>query len=208
MAVGDGSRTSMTLIGRLRGSPTDQAAWSAFVDRYGRKIYAWCRHWGLQESDAQDVTQTVLLELARQMANFVYRPTGSFRAWLKTIAHRAWCDYLDARRRIVSGNSSDAVLAQLGSFDAANDLIRHMDEEWERELLEEAMARVQLRVQPHTWEAFRLTAIENLSGADTAARLKINVGTVFVARSKVQKMLQDEVRKLEELESQGSCQPV
>ena len=81
---------------------------NGFVDRYGRKIYAWCRHWGLQESDAQDVTQTVLLDLARQMANFVYRPTGSFRSWLKTIAHRTWCDYLDARRRTISGTSDDS----------------------------------------------------------------------------------------------------
>ena len=32
-----------------------------------------------------------------------------------------------------------------------------------------AQARVRQRVEPHTWEAFRLTAMEGLSGADAAA---------------------------------------
>src|SRR4051812_48582155 len=37
------SRTDATLLGRLRHDPTDQRAWSEFVDRYGPKIYDWCR---------------------------------------------------------------------------------------------------------------------------------------------------------------------
>ena len=56
---------------------------------------------------------------------------------------------------------------------------------------------MRLRVQPHTWEAFRLTAVEGKSGAEVAALLGMQVATVFVARGKVQKMLQDEVRKLD-----------
>src|SRR5689334_16878411 len=81
MGKKDGSATSPTLLGRLRCNPGDQAAWSDFVDRYGRKIYGWTRERGLQEADAQDVTQNVLVELARQIIAFEYRATGSFRAW-------------------------------------------------------------------------------------------------------------------------------
>jgi hypothetical protein len=44
-------------LGRLGSSPTDPAAWEAFVDRHGPKICAWCRHWKLQPADAEDVTQ-------------------------------------------------------------------------------------------------------------------------------------------------------
>ena len=46
MADGGGSTTSLTLLGRLRLNPGDQDAWGEFVDRYGRKVYAWCRRWG------------------------------------------------------------------------------------------------------------------------------------------------------------------
>src|SRR6266700_3016690 len=107
----DSSATSPTLLGRLRGNPGDQAAWGDFVERYGRKIYVWTRARGLQEADAQDVTQNVLLELARQMSGFEYRPTGSFRAWLRTVAYRAWCDFLKVRGRTATG--TDAILDQL-----------------------------------------------------------------------------------------------
>jgi RNA polymerase sigma-70 factor (ECF subfamily) len=195
MAGGDGSTTSLTLLGRLRFNPGDEEAWGAFVDRYGRKVYAWCRRWGLQEADSQDVAQNVLLELSRQMRTFEYKPGGSFRGWLKTIAYRAWCDFLTARQR-VTGGVTDAVLATLAAPAVGDDLLQRMDEECERELLEEAMARVRVRVQPHTWQAFVLTALEGKSGAEAAAQLQIKVGTVWVARSKVQKMLQEEVARI------------
>lgn len=190
------STTSLTLLGRLRRDPGDQGAWNAFVDRYGPRVYAWCRRWQLQEADASDVTQNVMLELARQMGSFEYRPEGSFRSWLKTIAFRAWRDFLAARKR-VPADGYDAVLDQLADPGAADDLVRRLDEECERETLEVAMTNVQLRVQPHTWRAFTLTAIEGRSGAEVAAELGMQVGAVWVARSKVQRFLRDEVRRLE-----------
>ena len=72
-------RTSATLLGRLRGQPTDQEAWSEFVDRYGARIYGWCRRWSLQDADAKDVTQAVLATLCIKMRTFTYDPSLSFR---------------------------------------------------------------------------------------------------------------------------------
>ena len=69
---------------------------------------------------------------------------------------------------------------------------------FDREVAEAAMARVQLRVQPRTWEAFRLTALEGLSGADAAARVAMEIPNVFRARSQVQKLLKEEIRAIEE----------
>ena len=59
-------------------------------------------------------------------------------------------------------------------------------------------ARVQRRVEPHTWDAFRLLALEGCSGAEAAGKLGMKVATVFVARSKVQKLLRQELAKLDE----------
>ena len=58
------------------------------------------------------------------------------------------------------------------------------------------MHRVKGRTKPANWEAFHLTAIDGLSGADAAHKLGIPVGHVFVAKHRVQKALQDEVRIL------------
>src|SRR4051812_49928620 len=59
--------TSATLLGRLRARRSDPAAWAEFVARYEPLITAWGRRWGLQEADAHDVTQTVLLRLAERI---------------------------------------------------------------------------------------------------------------------------------------------
>jgi RNA polymerase sigma-70 factor (ECF subfamily) len=189
--------TSPTLLGRLGCVPADQAAWGEFAERYGRKIYGWCRHWNLQEADAEDVTQLVLLKLAHKMRTFSYDSTKSFRAWLKTVTHHAWRDFVDSRNRPGAGSGDTRVLEQLHTLQARDALVDQLDQEFSRDLLDEAMARVQLRVQPHTWQAFHLLAVEGRSGAEAAEQLGMKVATVFVARSKVQKMLQDEVRKLE-----------
>jgi RNA polymerase sigma-70 factor (ECF subfamily) len=189
--------TSPTLLGRLGRFPADQAAWGEFAERYGRKIYGWCRRWHLQEADAEDVTQQVLLKLAQKMRTFSYDPSRSFRAWLKTVTHHAWRDFVKGRSRPRAGSGDSRVLEQLHTVQARDALVDELDEEFARELLDEAMARVRLRVQPHTWQAFQMLAVEGRSGAEAAEQLNMKVATVFVARSKVQKMLQEEVRKLE-----------
>jgi RNA polymerase sigma-70 factor (ECF subfamily) len=188
------------LLARLRLAPADQAAWDEFVARYGRKIYGWCRHWGLQEADAEDVTQEVLLKLSEKMRTFVYDSAGSFRAWLKTLTHHAWQDFVANRRRAGVGCGSTEVLQTLHMAKAREDLLQRLETEFDRELLDTAMQRVRVRVRPHTWEAFRLLAIEALPGAQVAAKLGLKVATAFVARSKVQKMLQEEMHRLERAE--------
>ena len=191
------SQTSSTLLGRLRRDPRDQAAWNDFVARYQPTILDWCRGWGLQESDAQDVTQDVLLKLSRSMATFVYDRSRSFRAWLKTIAHHAWRDLVAERKRAGAGSGDSRMAELLNNIQAGDDLVQQLEEEFRRELLDEAMARVRPRVAPRTWDAFRLTALEGCSGAAAAAQLQIKVAHVYVAKSEVKLMIREEVRKLE-----------
>jgi RNA polymerase sigma-70 factor (ECF subfamily) len=191
------SRTSPTLLGLLRQGPADQAAWTRFVDLYGPRVQGWCRAWGLQEADAQDVTQDVLLKLADKMRSFAYDPSRSFRGWLRTLTRHACSDFLDSRRRPGQGTGDSAVLGLLDSMEARQDLIRSLEEAFDQELLAEAMRRVQQRVAGHTWEAFRLTALEGHSGAEAARRLGLTVARVYVARSDVQRMLREVVRRLE-----------
>jgi RNA polymerase sigma-70 factor (ECF subfamily) len=149
MADGDDSQTSTTLLRRLRENPSDPAAWGDFVDRYGRLIFRWCRQWGVQEADAEDVTQNVLVELLRQTRGFRYDPAGSFRGWLRTIAYRGWCRFVAGRRR-AGLSSSDAGLESLYSATAGEDFLQMLEREGDRELLDTAVACVRLRVQPHT----------------------------------------------------------
>jgi RNA polymerase sigma-70 factor (ECF subfamily) len=189
--------TSATLLGRLRQSATDQAAWAEFVHRYGRLIYQWCRRWKLPEPDAEEVTQAVLVRLVEKLRAFNYDPGRSFRAYLKTLTHYTWIDFLQARKRPDAGSGDTDVADMLSSVEAGEDLAGRLQHEFDQELLEMAMQRVQVRVEAHTWDAFRLTALEGQSGAEAAGKLGMKVTSLLAAKNKVQKMLQEEVRQLE-----------
>jgi RNA polymerase sigma factor (sigma-70 family) len=196
--------TRVSLLIRLRQEPADQRAWDEFAQRYGRLIGAWCQQWGLQPADADDVSQNVLLKLAHHLRIFVYDPGRRFRGFLRTVAHNACMDYLDTIRRSVTASGDSGVHVVLESIQARDDLATRLEAAFDLERLEMAQARVRLRIEPHTWEAFRLTALEGRSGAE---ELNMQVGTVFKAKSKVQQMLREEIDRLEREEPRWVSAP-
>lgn len=187
--------TSATLLGRLHDQPDDPAAWQEFVRRYRPRILAFCLACNLQSADAEDVAQTVLCKLVATLRTFHYDPAQSFRAWLKTVARHVLSDYLAERRRD-QGSGDSVVLQMLENVEAREGLAQQIEAEFDRELLDEALQRVRRRVPPQQWEAFRLTALDGLSGADAANQLGMLVATVFTSKSKVQKQVRAELRRL------------
>jgi RNA polymerase sigma-70 factor (ECF subfamily) len=167
------------------------------VERYGRQIFGWCRQGGLQEADAEDVTQMVLVRLAERMRTFAYDPSKSFRGWLRTLTRHAWSDFVQARQRGGRASGDDVTAESLKTLPARDDLVARLEEQFDHDILEEATARVRLRIEPATWEAFELLAVEELSGAEAARRLNRSVAAVFKAKTRVQAMLRDEIARLE-----------
>jgi RNA polymerase sigma-70 factor (ECF subfamily) len=190
--------TSLALLARLRGEVPDAPAWEQFVRRYGPRVVDWCRRWGLQRADAEDVCQDVLLRVARQMRAFEYQQGKSCRAWFKTLTRRALSEWFEAARRPGRGTGHSSIQAVLDSVEARADLIARVEAEFDLELLEVAADRVKSRVDPSTWEAFHLTAVEGFSGAEAAERTRLKVANVFVAKGRVQKMLKEELSTLEQ----------
>src|SRR5271157_3848959 len=174
--------TSATLMMRIQKDPADQQAWDEFVQRYRPMIHAWCLRSGAQPSDADDIAEEVLIKLLAAMKKFQYDPTRSFRSWLKTVTQHAWSDLARSRRH-TTDKAEGLIEALADSHDALADLEKQLEDAFGRELLELAMRRVEKRVKPITWQAFRLTAIENRHGADAAKVLQMPVAHVFVARS-------------------------
>lgn len=186
-------QTSLTLMEQLRQFPWNTEAWDRFVELYRPKIYGWCRAWGLQEADAEDVAQDVIAKLTHKMASFQYDHTRCFRAWLKTITQHALSDLMASRGRALL----DATIPILKSIEARADLEKRIEQLFDREMLDLAIARVRARVASATWEAFRLTTFEECSGAEASKLLGIPITSVFVAKHRVQKILKEELAKLE-----------
>jgi|688.fasta_scaffold292525_2 RNA polymerase sigma factor (sigma-70 family) len=188
-------RTRGSLLRRLGDEPDSQGAWQEFVRIYGTEVIRWCRGCGLQDADAADVAQDVLVRFWKQAAKFSYDPGRRFRGYLRQIVQSAIADW--AERRVPRPLGGDDATTMLESLPAREDLIARIEQAYDTELLDLAMREVQGRVKPHTWQAFHLLAIERLPGEEVARRLSIDSGLAYVARRNVQRMIREAVERLE-----------
>ena len=98
---------------------------------------------------------------------------------------------------IVPGGNS-RILSLIEGQEAREDLVKRIEREFDLELLEEAERRIRRRVEPQTWEAYRLVAVEGLPGIEVAARLGMrDVANVSMAKRNVLRMLREEIKNLE-----------
>lgn len=188
--------TRGSLMARLHDGAGDEGVWAEFVRIYGPHVIQWCRGHGLQAADAHDVSQDVLLRFWRQACRFQYDPARSFRGYLRRMVVTAVADWADEAERI--RRRGDVRFGELlDSVPAREDLVGRIEQAYDTELLAIAMREVEERVQPHTWQAFRLLALERRSGADVAEQLGMQVNTAYVARKKVQRMIRDTIAKMD-----------
>lgn len=193
----DPCTTRASLLRALNGESSADQAWDEFVRIYSPAVLGWCRSRGLQPADAEDVAQTVLVRFWRQSTRFQYDPSRRFRRYLKRIVSTALADWHSDAPPTSLASDSDAVGAVVTSAAAREDLITRIEQAFDGERLRLAMAEVEKRVQPHTWQAFRLLALEHLSGRDVAERLGIEINTAYGARSKVLRMIRDVLSRFE-----------
>ena len=191
----DNERTSLRLLQGLHRN--EEGAWRRFLNEYGPRILDWCRHWGLQEADADEVAGMVLLKLIRRMPHFEYDPAKKFRGWLKTVIDGQVMKWLAKTRCQPGGQGSGGTDAQealeeLPDRRAAEELECELEDMLQPEV-KQAMDAVRGRVEATTWGAFMLTVVNGASGAEAASHLGITVTAAHVNKHRVAKMLREEI---------------
>src|ERR1700730_12188334 len=101
--------TPASLLERLR-RPGDAHAWARFVELYTPLLYDWARRAGLQQADAADLVQEVLVLLFQKLPEFTYDRQRSFRGWLRTVTLNKW---REGRRRWQPATVEDKALAEV-----------------------------------------------------------------------------------------------
>lgn len=170
--------TRISLLQRLHDRG-DSTAWVEFCEIYQRAIYRLALKYGLQDADAREVSQEVLLAVSRRIHLFEVEGRGTFRAWLATIARHATIDQLRKNRlRTTVDVPDDALQISQNSLDDS----QRFDSEVRREQFRWAAQQAQSTCEPQTWQAFWRTAIEGQSPEVVAQQLQMSVGSVYVAR--------------------------
>lgn len=190
----DDSNTNVSLLMRIRADERDEVAWREFVDLYGYRIYGWCLNRKLQTSDAEDITQEVLVKLAKKLGSLDYDANQSFRAWLRRVTENTLIDFF-RERRLASGGS--AIFSQLGQKESREDLAKRLEEAFDLELMEEAIRRVRSRVSEERFHVWQRMSRESASGGEVAEELNMKIATVYTARGQVQDLIRKEIQDLE-----------
>ena len=190
--------TRASLILRLPSS-ADAEAWGEFVSIYEPFLYRFGRRGGLQDADANELVQNVMMSVARAVGR--WKPDGDrgrFRTWLFRIARNQLIDTLQRRKQQFSVQGLSGFVSALdrnlmtGALSESEIARSHR-----QELFLWAAERVKNSVREVTWQAFWKSAVEECDVEQVAAALNLTTGAVYIARSRVLAKLRDEVRKWE-----------
>jgi RNA polymerase sigma-70 factor (ECF subfamily) len=188
-------QTRSSLIAQVQ-SPEDREAWDQFVLIYRPVIYRLARRRGMQDADAQDLSQDVLIRISKSIKGWVPQEGVRFRHWLRKVANNAIVTALTKSKPlgIVNGSAAEQILAETPEASAVTS---ELQDECFREQYLRAAAIVKVDVSPATWAAFEQTVIQGQSCEEAAESLGKSLGTIYAARSRILKRLQFEVQRLE-----------
>ena len=189
----DESRTASSL---LRGAVRyDQGAWDRLVTNYGPVVYTWSRRAGLQPTDAADMVQEVMRNVARGIGDFHHDQDGdTFRGWLRRITQRRIADF----RRKSGRNPAPA----LGGDDVHEWLHAQIDPindepttshpagiipDEKRRILETVRAKFSDR----NWQIFWRVVVEERDTADVAEEFGVSANVVRLVKSRILKRLRE-----------------
>lgn len=199
--MSDSSTTRPSLILRLR-YPDDATAWQEFLEIYQPLVFRIAKSKGLQTADALDMTQEVLVRVARAVNEWDPDPDcGTFRGWISQIARNLVIDYLRAKNKRPQTGNDSAIRQLIEQVPADCAESQFYDLEHERQVFLWASERVQSQFQTSTWQAFWRTSVQQHSVERVAAELFLTPGAVYIARSRVMARLKQTVLQFASSES-------
>jgi RNA polymerase sigma-70 factor (ECF subfamily) len=184
--------TSQSLIARIKDL-ADEAAWTEFLGIYRPVVYRMARRRGMQDADAQDVTQRVFLAIAQAINNWQPGPgRPPFRAWLVTITRNAATKAL-ARRRPDMGAGSTSVVELLNAEPADEGATAEFKLDSRRATIRWAAEQIRPQFSEVTWRLFWETVIEGRAVSEVAAETGRSAGAIYMARFHVSQRLKEKV---------------
>jgi RNA polymerase sigma factor (sigma-70 family) len=192
-----GPETRASLLIRVRNL-ADQSACHEFVEIYRPVILRLARQKGMQDADADDVAQQVLLSIAKAVELREHDPQrAKFRTWLQRVAQNAILNAL-TRGKPDRGSGDSAMFEVLNQHQSPTGPESELLQlEYRREVFRWAARRVRQEFQESTWDAFWQTAVNGRDVDVVAKELGKKRGSIYAARSRVVRRIQEKVTEYE-----------
>lgn len=192
MTNGPETRESMLL--RL-ADPADHQAWCEFTEIYRPLVYRLARRRGLQDADAQDLAQGVLMSVYGTISKWEPdRKRAKFRSWLYTIAKNALIDHWRAKKPDAAQGGTTA-LQMLYEHPEGPVSEEEIDRDLKREMFRFAAREIRAEFSEDSWLAFWQTAVECQDIPAVARQLRKTIGAVYIARCRVMQRLRAKVQE-------------
>jgi RNA polymerase sigma-70 factor (ECF subfamily) len=195
--------TRRSLLNRLKDWD-DQESWRDFFNTYWKLIYRAALKAGLSDAEAQEVVQETVISVAKTMREFQYNPAiGSFKGWLLQLTRWRIADQVRKRPRAIqtgrppSNAPSRTALIERLPDPAPPDLDALWDQEWERNLMDAALARVKRQISPRQYQIFDCYALKQWPVTRVARTLGVNVAQVYLAKHRITHLIRKEIKALE-----------
>ena len=176
----------------------DPNAWREFVSIYRPIIYRMARRRGMQDADAQDLVQQVLVSVSNAIEHWERRDESiRFRHWLRRVTRNAIYNVLTRTPldRAAGGTSIQQRLDQ--EPNERCDFDREVSLEHRREVYLRAANIVRSRVTKETWEIFQMSVVHGIPVEQVSESVGKSVGTVYAARGRVMSKLRNIVEEIE-----------
>jgi RNA polymerase sigma-70 factor (ECF subfamily) len=191
--------TRLSLLSRLQNWD-DQASWRDFFDTYWRLIYRAALKSGLSDAEAQEVVQETVITVAKKLQEKRYDPAGGpFKGWLLNTTRWRIADQRRKRQRDRQPDFAKFDEAELEEVpdESQDNLETIWEDEWQRNLLDAAVEKVKLQVNPKQFQMFDLYVFEKWPVLKVARTLGVNIGRVYLAKHRISALLKKEIKILQ-----------
>ncbi len=197
--------TRRSLVERL-GDWNDRKRWQQFFDSYWRLIHNAARKAGLTEAEAQEVVQETLITVAKKIDQLKYDPAiGSFKGWLLNITRWRIADQFRKRKPDQArksfrddGDVRTATIERIAD-PAGLELEEIWDEEWRKNRMQAAVARVKRQVDPKQYQIFDCYVFKEWPAQKVASELRVTIAQVYLAKHRLAALLKKELRTAERI---------
>ena len=181
----------------------DHTSWEEFHRLYRRFIHGLATRAGLQPTEADEVVQEVLQNVADHIGDYQVRDRrGAFRRWLMNQTRWRINDKFRQRDheelRHFATDEDGADLDPLDHLQEENDVYEFWELEWQQLILNTAMERLARQVPAKHFQAFELYTREAWPVRRIAQDLGISAPTVYLIAHRLTKRLRQEVEQLRE----------
>jgi RNA polymerase sigma factor (sigma-70 family) len=188
--------TRQTLLKKLQLNLSEES-WEEFIYFYKNFIYSIIKTMGINETDADDIYQQVLVRIWKSIKNFnAKQKKGSFRSWIYKITQNTTLTFIAKS----STKKSKMAEIQLDVEDKVHspEIDQIIDEQWNRHISKMAFKNIAERISEKALEAFT-SQFNGETPEDTARRLGLEKRTIYIYRARIKQKLMAEISNLKEM---------